>query len=71
MTCGDNKNSCHDFKELLNIGDYWLGYCKNCKKRVMVKAGDKKKSAKLFKKESLQPGGNNLYYKYYGKMNTL
>ena len=70
MAYGDNKNSCHNLKDLLVMGDHWLGYCMNCKKRYHLKSGDKKRMRELFRKDTLQPG-TNLYYKYYGKMNTL
>jgi hypothetical protein len=68
---GDNKNSCHDLKTLINEEDHILAYCTECKKRFYVKPKDRKGYAKLFKKDTLQPGGNNLYYKYYGKLNVL
>ena len=58
-------------KDLINEPDHILAYCVNCKQRYYVKPQDKKTYAKIFKIDSLQPGGNNLYYKYYGKMNVL
>lgn len=71
MKCGDNINHCHDLKDLLNMSDHLLVYCTQCKQRFHVKPQDKKTYNKIFRKESLQPGGHNLYYKYYGKMNVL
>lgn len=70
-TCGDNKNSCHNMKDILNIGDHVVCYCTQCKKRFHVNINDKKRAWSLFRKHTLQPGGNNLYYKYYSKMNVL
>jgi hypothetical protein len=68
---GDNKNSCHDLKTLINEEYHILAYCTECKERFYVKPKDRKAYAILFKKDTLQPGGNNLYYKYYGKLNVL
>lgn len=53
------------------MGDHWLGYCTQCKKRFHINVHNKKGQRELFRKEILQPGGNNLYYKYYSKMNIL
>lgn len=67
--CGDNKNSCHEIAFLLNEEEHILCYCKKCKQRFYVKPKHRKKYAEIFKLDTLQPGGNNLYWKYYGKMN--
>ena len=69
--CGDNINHCHDLKDLINEAEHLLVYCKQCKKRFYVKPQDKKKYNQILKRYSLQPGGNNLYYKYYSKMNVI
>ena len=70
MKCGDNINSCHDLKDLLNVGDHIVTYCTQCKKRFHLNINDKKSARILFKKDILQPN-SNLYYKYHNKMNVL
>lgn len=68
--CGDNISSTH---AMVTIGEIQnvitVSYCMNCKKRYMIKPQDKKLSAKINKRDTLQPS-HNLYYKYYGKMNV-
>lgn len=71
MICGDNVNSCHMMRDLINEPEHILAYCIHCKKRYYVRPKDRKTYVEVFKIDSLQPGGNNLYYKYYGKMNTI
>lgn len=68
--CGNNKDNCHDLKDLLVLGDHWVGYCTHCKKKYHLNMNDKKRARELFRKDTLQPG-TNLYYKYYGKMNII
>lgn len=68
--CGDNKNSCHLMKDLINEKEHLLSYCVNCKRRYYVRPADKKTYNKVYKRDALQPS-SNLYYKYYGKMNTI
>lgn len=60
--CGDNLNSVHHMKMLIDEADHILCYCERCKQRFYVKPKDKRRYAKLFKKDILQPG-SNLYYK--------
>lgn len=69
--CGDNLNMCHKMRDIFTHDGVVVSYCEHCKKLERVKIADKKSYSRIFKMDSLQPGGNNLYYKYYGKMNTL
>lgn len=71
IKCGDNINSCHDMKDLINEPEHLLTYCTQCKKRFYVRPADRKKYYELHRKDALQPGGNNLYYKYFGKLHTI
>ena len=69
--CGDNVNMCHNLKFLINEKEHTLVYCQHCKRRMYVKPQDKRRWSMIFRKDTLQPGGINLYYKYYGKMKVF
>lgn len=69
--CGDNKNSVHKFRSLVDEASIIVAYCERCKQRVSVNPKDRRKYMKLFKRDVLQPG-TNLYYKEYPhKMSVL
>lgn len=53
------------------MGDHWLGYCDECKQQFHINVNNKKAQRELFRKDTLQPGGHNLYFKYYGKLNVI
>ena len=69
--CGDNINHVHKLITLEEVTDViTVAYCANCKQRFYARPKDTKRYGELFKMNTLQPSGN-LYYKYYGKMNTI
>lgn len=71
MTHGDNVSTCHDLATLIDEPGHILAYCRECRRRFYVKPQDRKRYNELFKRLHLQPGGRNLYWKYYGRMATV
>lgn len=72
----DNINSCHDNKLINETKDGVRFICKECKEISVFRIGldgrmDNRAYAKVFKRDSVQPG-SNLYYKYNeGKMSIV
>lgn len=69
--CGDNINSVHKMKYLMDHEGIIVCYCERCKLKFEVKPQDNKTYRRLFKRDTLQPH-ENLYYKEYpNKMNII
>lgn len=69
--CGDNINSVHKMKTLIDDPAIIVCYCERCKLKFSLSPNDKVTYRRLFKRDTLQPH-ENLYYKEYpNKMNII
>lgn len=73
MACGDNINSVHKMKYLLEDQRIIIAYCEKCKFRAYIRKYDGRtdpKYSKIFRRDTLQPS-SNLYWKEYGQMKVV
>lgn len=73
MTCGNNIDSVHKMKYLLEDQRIIIAYCEKCKFRAYIRKYDGRtdpKYSKIFRRDTLQPS-SNLYWKEWGKMKTI
>ena len=71
--CGDNVNNVHKMKTIVDDERIIEAFCERCKNRYYIRKYDGRtdpKYNKIFRRDTLQPG-TNLYYKEWGKMNTI